>query len=50
MSVLGEGTSERPSVSYDFESSAAFKAKLDEIRGRQKAMVREKEAAVCETE
>ena len=35
---------------YDFESSAAFKAKLDEIRGRQKAMVREKEAAVCETE
>ena len=35
---------------YDFESSAAFKAKLDEIRGRQKTMVREKEAAVCETE
>ncbi len=35
---------------YDFESSAAFKAKLDEIRGQQKAMVRDKTAAVCETE
>ena len=35
---------------YDFESSAAFKAKLDEIRGQQKAMVRDKTAAVCEAE
>ena len=35
---------------YDFESSAAFKAKLDEIRGQQQAMVRDKTAAVCETE
>ncbi len=35
---------------YDFESSAAFKAKLDEIRGQQKAMVRDKTAAVCKTE
>ncbi len=35
---------------YDFESSAAFKAKLDEIRTQQKAMVRDKTAAVCRTE
>ena len=35
---------------YDFESSAAFKAKLDEIRTQQKAMVRDKTAAVCSTE
>ena len=35
---------------YDFESSATFKAKLDEIRAQQKAMVRDKTAAVCETE
>ena len=35
---------------YDSDSSAGFKTKLDEIRGQQKAMVRSKTAAVCETE
>ena len=35
---------------YDFESSSAFKARLDEIRGQQKDMVRDKTAAICETE
>lgn len=35
---------------YDFESSAAFKAKLDEIRKEQKAMVKAKTAATCNTE
>lgn len=35
---------------YDFESSSAFKTRLDEIRGQQKDMVRDKTAAICETE
>ena len=35
---------------YDLESSSAFKAKLDQIRVQQKAMVRDKTAAVCKTE
>jgi len=35
---------------YDFESSSAFKAKLDQIRAEQKAMVRNKTAAVCKTD
>ena len=35
---------------YDFETSAGFKAKLDEIRGRQKSMIRDKTAATCRTE
>ena len=35
---------------YDFESSSAFKAKLDQMRVQQKAMVRDKTAAVCKTE
>ena len=35
---------------YDFETSAGFKGKLDEIRTRQKSMVRDKTAAVCRTD
>ena len=35
---------------YDFETSAGFKGKLDEIRARQKSMVRDKTAAVCRTD
>ena len=35
---------------YDFESSSAFKSKLDEVRAQQKAMVRNKTAAVCKTD
>ena len=35
---------------YDFESSSDFKVKLGQIRTRQKAMVREKTAAICRTE
>ena len=35
---------------YDFESSSEFKAKLGQIRVQQKAMVRDKTAAICRTE
>lgn len=35
---------------YDFETSDAFKAKLDSIRKQQKAMVKHKTAATCRVE
>lgn len=35
---------------YDFESAERYKSKLDEIRNRQKAMIKDKTAAVCHSE
>lgn len=35
---------------YDFESSLRYKAELDRIRGEQKALIKNKRAAVCHTE
>ncbi|OEU71036.1 MAG: chromosome partitioning protein ParA [Desulfovibrio sp. S3730MH75] len=34
---------------FDFDTSKAYKEKIKEVRGRQKELVREKKAAICDT-